>query len=85
VTGRVKRIGNAMVTREMTPLSPLEPVDKRVVQVVIDLSDKTSELAGLLAEIRRGDVLDKAQALVNLQVEVTFIAQNPMASTEIGS
>jgi hypothetical protein len=66
-------------------LSPLEPVDKRVVQVVIDLSDNTDELAGLLTNDRNPGVHDKSQALVNLQVEVTFPADDSASGPEYGS
>jgi ABC exporter DevB family membrane fusion protein len=79
VTGRVKRIGNAMPNRELTPISPLEPVDKHVVQVEIDLADKTREMVELLGESDTGDVLNKAQALVNLEVEVTFPEQSELS------
>ena len=74
VTGTVKRVGSAMPSRELTPLSPLEPADRHVVQVVVDLSGKTDEMVDLLAEQHRPAIQDKAQALVNLQVEVSFPA-----------
>lgn len=83
VTGHVKRIGNAMPARELTPLSPLEPIDRHVVQVEVDLSKKTGDLVDLMGENGSTDIRDRAQALVNLQVEVTFPGQPTQSLSKI--
>jgi HlyD family secretion protein len=64
VTGTVQRIGNMVKTPELQQLDPYAPVDRRVIEVRIELDD-VSEAARLVNE--------EATALVNLQVEVTFL------------
>ncbi|MFV1967485.1 MAG: biotin/lipoyl-binding protein, partial [Pirellulaceae bacterium] len=68
VTGSVKRIGNMVKTPELKRLDPYAPVDRHVIEVRIQLDD-VDEAARLVNE--------SATALVNLQVEVTFLVERP--------
>jgi hypothetical protein len=60
----VKTIGNMVKTAELKRLDPYAPVDRHVIEVRIQLDD-VNEAARLVNE--------GATALVNLQVEVTFL------------
>jgi HlyD family secretion protein len=70
VTGTVQRIGNMVKTPELQRLDPYAPVDRHVIDVDIQLdADNVTKAAKLVNKEKN------AMALVNLQVEVTFLGE----------
>jgi ABC exporter DevB family membrane fusion protein len=64
--GTIERIGRMVNTASLQPLSPLEPVDRRVVKVVAEIDSGNSELSKIVGSVENG----KRPALVGLQVRV---------------
>ena len=65
-TEKITRIGRMVDTASLQPLSPLEPVDRRIVKVVAEIDSDDRALSKIVGSVDQG----KRPALVGLQVKV---------------
>ena len=64
--GKIIRIGRMVSTPTLQPLSPLEPVDRRVVKVVAEIDSGDTALGKIVGSAEK----DRRPALVGLQVRI---------------
>ncbi len=66
LSGKIVRIGRMADTATLQPLSPLEPVDRRIVKVVAEIDSGDGALSKIVGSVEDG----KRPALVGIQVKV---------------